>query len=215
MPRSIIAAGNALTNDASDTWVMDTTAPTASVTAVSPDPRNTAVGGIEIVFSEAATGLLINDTDGVVRRIPLLVRYSHPILGDNIYPSISLCHVLAHLGLTMRDLRVRFGEAIEFDSGNPLVTTRIPINEHGEMLINFREGEAFTERGISTEVIWHVAERLIAEEGQGTRSDRFEIYGREIRRGEQAFVGLTASGLSGTYLCPPCVEARREPDAAP
>jgi hypothetical protein len=39
--------------------------------------------------------------------------------------------------------------------------------------------------------------------------------GREIRRGEQAFVGLTASGLSGTYLCPPCVEARREPDAAP
>jgi hypothetical protein len=39
--------------------------------------------------------------------------------------------------------------------------------------------------------------------------------GREIRRGEQAFVGLTSSGLSGTYLCPPCVEARREPDAAP
>jgi hypothetical protein len=33
--------------------------------------------------------------------------------------------------------------------------------------------------------------------------------GREIRRGEQAFVGLTASGLSGTYLCAPCVEARR------
>jgi hypothetical protein len=33
--------------------------------------------------------------------------------------------------------------------------------------------------------------------------------GREIRRGEQAFVGLTASGLSDTYLCAPCVEARR------
>ena len=33
--------------------------------------------------------------------------------------------------------------------------------------------------------------------------------GREIRRGEQAFVGLTASGLSGTYLCAPCVEARK------
>ena len=33
--------------------------------------------------------------------------------------------------------------------------------------------------------------------------------GREIRRGEQAFVGLTSSGLSGTYLCGPCVEARK------
>jgi len=39
--------------------------------------------------------------------------------------------------------------------------------------------------------------------------------GREIRRGEQAFIGLTASGLSGTYLCAPCVEARRSSDAAP
>jgi hypothetical protein len=44
---------------------------------------------------------------------------------------------------------------------------------------------------------------------------RCDADGREIRRGEQAFVGLTASGLSGTYLCPPCVEARRESDAAP
>lgn len=33
--------------------------------------------------------------------------------------------------------------------------------------------------------------------------------GREIRRGEQAFVGLTASGVSGTTLCPACVEARQ------
>ena len=39
--------------------------------------------------------------------------------------------------------------------------------------------------------------------------------GREIRRGEQAFVGLTGSGLSGTYLCAPCVEARRHLDEAP
>jgi hypothetical protein len=33
--------------------------------------------------------------------------------------------------------------------------------------------------------------------------------GREIRRGEQAFVGLTASGVSDTTLCPDCVEARQ------
>jgi hypothetical protein len=40
-------------------------------------------------------------------------------------------------------------------------------------------------------------------------SRRCDADGREIRRGEQAFVGLTASGLSRTYLCPSCVEARR------
>ena len=43
---------------------------------------------------------------------------------------------------------------------------------------------------------------------------RCDADGREIRRGEQAFVGLTDSGLSDTYLCPPCVEARKVSDAA-
>jgi len=33
--------------------------------------------------------------------------------------------------------------------------------------------------------------------------------GREVARGERAFVGLTASGLSGTWLCPVCMQARR------
>jgi len=42
---------------------------------------------------------------------------------------------------------------------------------------------------------------------------RCDADGRELRRGEAAFVGLTASGLSGTYLCPRCVEARKGSDA--
>jgi hypothetical protein len=33
--------------------------------------------------------------------------------------------------------------------------------------------------------------------------------GREVARSERAFVGLTASGLSGTWLCPSCMQARR------
>jgi hypothetical protein len=33
--------------------------------------------------------------------------------------------------------------------------------------------------------------------------------GREVGRGARAFVGLTASGLSGTWLCPSCMQARR------
>jgi hypothetical protein len=33
--------------------------------------------------------------------------------------------------------------------------------------------------------------------------------GREVARGGRAFVGLTAGGLSGTWLCPSCMQARR------
>jgi hypothetical protein len=52
--------GRALNADASDTWVTnpsDTSAPSATITAVAPDPRNTAVGSVTVVFSEAVTGV--------------------------------------------------------------------------------------------------------------------------------------------------------------
>jgi hypothetical protein len=32
---------------------------------------------------------------------------------------------------------------------------------------------------------------------------------REVAKGERAFVGLSASGLSGRWLCPSCMQARR------
>src|SRR6185436_14584364 len=38
--------GNALAGNASDTWVNDTTAPTADIVDVTPDPRNTPVGNV-------------------------------------------------------------------------------------------------------------------------------------------------------------------------
>jgi len=53
-------AGNALAGDASETWVIDTSAPTADITDVSPDPHASAIDEIDIVFSEEVTGL---DTD--------------------------------------------------------------------------------------------------------------------------------------------------------
>ncbi len=54
-------AGNAL--DAGDTidWTMDTLAPNALITAVDPDPRNSAVATMTIVFDEAVTGFGIED----------------------------------------------------------------------------------------------------------------------------------------------------------
>ena len=53
--------GNALTADASDTWVTDATPPTADIVDVTPDPRNTAVGLVTVNFSENVSGVDVND----------------------------------------------------------------------------------------------------------------------------------------------------------
>jgi hypothetical protein len=48
--------GNALVGAASESFVVDRSGPVASITVVSPDPRNTAVDAITIVFNEPVTG---------------------------------------------------------------------------------------------------------------------------------------------------------------
>ena len=55
------AGGNALAAGASDQWVVDFTAPTADIIDVTPDPRDGAVGSIQIVFSEPVTGFNLAD----------------------------------------------------------------------------------------------------------------------------------------------------------
>jgi class 3 adenylate cyclase/CHASE2 domain-containing sensor protein len=149
---------------------------------------------------QSAQGLghinVIQDTDGVVRRIPLLVLFSHPTRGAGLYPSIALRLVLDQLGVDIHDLRVRFGEAIEFESGDPPMTTRIPINTHGEMLINFREGATFTEeRSFSSETIIRIGEQLMRSMALSPdqRPQQFNIYShtidREMFRGATVLVG--------------------------
>jgi hypothetical protein len=51
--------GNALAGNAISSFVVDATAPTAVITAVTPSPRNTAVSQMQFVFSEAVSGVLI------------------------------------------------------------------------------------------------------------------------------------------------------------
>lgn len=148
---------------------------------------------------------VIQDSDGVVREIPLLVRLRDPVLGDNLYPSISLRYVLDRFGLTMRDLRVRFGEAIEFTHGDPPVTTRIPINAHGEMLINFRGGREFTEnpeRSFSSGTLMGIGAQLQAwleaPSQAGSPPEAFEVDGHRVPRsvfqGATVLIGQVAVG---------------------
>ena len=53
--------GNALATDAGETWAVDATAPTATITAVTPDPRSTTVGSVTITFNEAISGFDLGD----------------------------------------------------------------------------------------------------------------------------------------------------------
>ena len=57
----IDAVGNPLAGNASDTWVTDVTPPTASMAAVSPNPRNTPVSTVAINFSESVSAFDVGD----------------------------------------------------------------------------------------------------------------------------------------------------------
>jgi Ca2+-binding RTX toxin-like protein len=54
-------AGIELTSDATDVWVLDNTDPTVDIIDIAPDPRQTEVGTVNIIFSEGVTGVDIND----------------------------------------------------------------------------------------------------------------------------------------------------------
>ncbi|MGH7127432.1 MAG: hypothetical protein ACREIV_02600, partial [Planctomycetaceae bacterium] len=55
-------SGNALATNADDDWLKDTSFPTADIVDVAPDPRiNAVTQPVRIVFSQAVTGVDIND----------------------------------------------------------------------------------------------------------------------------------------------------------
>ncbi len=51
------AFGNVFTADASDTWTMNATPPTADIVDISPDPRNASVASVAVTFNRAVTGV--------------------------------------------------------------------------------------------------------------------------------------------------------------
>ncbi len=54
-------AGNPLPSGDGDSWFLDATVPTADIVEVTPDPRNSGVSSITVVFSEAVTGFDVTD----------------------------------------------------------------------------------------------------------------------------------------------------------
>ena len=54
-------AGNPLTLDATESWTVDATPPTADVVDVTPDPRSSAVASVDVVFSEEVSSFGLSD----------------------------------------------------------------------------------------------------------------------------------------------------------
>lgn len=71
--------------------------------------------------------------DGVCREFPLLAR-----VGDKVYFSLSMQAVLRFWKVRPEEVSVRLGDAIYVKTG--VIERRIPINEAGRYLINYRFG---------------------------------------------------------------------------
>lgn len=82
------------------------------------------------------------DIDGVRRNLPLVVK-----VGDEIYPGLVIQSLLTYWGLDSSHLDVKFGEHLRIQS--PEGEIKIPINEHGEMMISWREQSSFAYAGFS------------------------------------------------------------------
>jgi sigma-B regulation protein RsbU (phosphoserine phosphatase) len=112
---------------------------------VQGDPHRIYIGGNPLItfsdLADAARGLgflsIINDSDGIFRRMPLLVRYQ-----DAYYPSFSFRAICDHLNVSPESISVIPGKSITLkDARRPGETKAhdivIPIDRHGNMAVNF------------------------------------------------------------------------------
>ncbi|MEN6317717.1 MAG: PAS domain S-box protein [Syntrophaceae bacterium] len=77
------------------------------------------------------------DTDGILRRVPLIIRYDRDKLGQDYYPSFVLATIMKHMNLGQVSVRMDNGKPLNILLGN----IAIPIDDTGNMLIHYREKE--------------------------------------------------------------------------
>ena len=130
------------------------------------------------VFSDAVShsGFLnaAADSDGVLRRIPLLIRYDH-----QVFPDLALATLLK-AGKKQR-LQIREEDNGRIYVGLPQV--QIPVDRYGNLTINFT---------IAADAITHISARDVF-------SGRMPA---GVLRNKIVLVGLSAPGLQQTYQTP-------------
>ncbi len=101
------------------------------------------------LLTEAARGVgfaqITRDADGVVRKYPTFIRYDHPTDADGqdacLFPSIGLAMACDYLQVHLKDLRIKPGAYVEIPNAilpdGTKKSLRVPIDEKGEMIINW------------------------------------------------------------------------------
>ena len=118
--------------------------------------------------------------DGVRRAVPLVVN-----IGGDVYPSLALQTLMQHWGVTPEEIEVRLDEALVIASAG--ITRRIPIDETGAYLINYRHALLEGNDAIGySELLRILGVRFV---------DRTRVAMRDLT-GKILIVGQTETGLS-------------------
>ncbi|MFC1724897.1 CHASE2 domain-containing protein [candidate division KSB1 bacterium] len=83
-----------------------------------------------------AFAMTVADIDGSVRKYPLIVEYD-----GKIFPSLALSMFCSHIGVDVKDIKIKPGAYIDVPEGTSpsgeKIKIRIPIDEKGKMLVNW------------------------------------------------------------------------------
>ena len=104
-----------------------------------PEARFVVLPTEALLMSAKGLGFIniMKEREEVIRKVPLFIGYK-----DKLYPHIDLVFLCDYYGVSLRDLKVKFGEYIEFTpTKNFQGIKRIPIDRSGNVMVNFRRGE--------------------------------------------------------------------------
>ncbi|MCE5334778.1 MAG: adenylate/guanylate cyclase domain-containing protein [Desulfobacteraceae bacterium] len=123
------------------------------------------------------------DPDGVIRRVPLLVRY-----GEGVIPSLPFRVLCDYLGVPPERITVNPGLFIRLEGarkpGGPLHDLRIPIDRQGNMIVNFA--------GPWETMLHYNFAQILAASGD---RDEFEIWTEELA-GKIAVISDISTGAT-------------------
>lgn len=128
-----------------------------------------------------------DEGDGVVRRMPLILRY-----GDGIYPSFALMAALRYHNVDLRDVRVSLGKFVGFPLSDGSRVS-IPIDAAGSMEINYTSIHNEFENFLFVQVVQSFA---LKRQGKSCPVDLADFEGKIV------LVGPTASGVVEAYTKP-------------
>jgi adenylate cyclase len=135
------------------------------------------------------------DSDGVVRRVPLVVR-----VGDKVYPTLVLQTLLTYWGVAYDGVELVPGRELVIRRGTELLA-RVPLDEAGEYQLNYRYERAGTDNpnGVPMVGYWDLYEPLMNHYLNGEKIADWPQTGGKIVVVGQIALGLTDIGPSPLF----------------